>query len=48
MKELTANARINVTGINLTFSVGTVYNLIWNEVNTGTSFYCSTEVDTAA
>jgi hypothetical protein len=43
----TANARINVTGINLTFSVGTVYNLIWNEVNTGTTSIW-TEVDTAA
>jgi hypothetical protein len=43
----TANARINVTGINLTFSVGTVYNLIWNEVNTGTTSIWS-EVDTAA
>jgi hypothetical protein len=44
---ITANARINVTGINLTFSVGTVYNLIWNEVNTGTTSVW-TEVDTAA
>jgi hypothetical protein len=43
----TANARINVTGINLTFSAGTVYNLIWNEVNTGTTSIWS-EVDTAA
>ena len=43
----TANARVNVTGINLTFSVGTVYNLIWNEVNTGTTSIW-TEVDTAA
>ena len=43
----TANARVNVTGINLTFSVGTVYNLIWNEVNTGTTSTW-TEVDTAA
>jgi hypothetical protein len=43
----TANARINVTGINLTFSAGTVYNLIWNEVNTGTTSIW-TEVDTAA
>jgi hypothetical protein len=44
---ITANARINLTGINLDNSVGTVYNLIWNEVNTGTTFYL-TEVDTAA
>ena len=43
----TANARVNVTGINLTFSAGTVYNLIWNEVNTGTTSIW-TEVDTAA
>ena len=43
----TANARVNVTGINLTFSAGTVYNLIWNEVNTGTTSIWS-EVDTAA
>jgi hypothetical protein len=43
----TANARVNVTGNNLTFSVGTVYNLIWNEVNTGTTSIW-TEVDTAA
>ena len=43
----TANARVNVTGIGLTFSAGTVYNLIWNEVNTGTTSIW-TEVDTAA
>ena len=46
-EETTGNARVNVTGINLTFSVGTVYNLIWNEVNTGTTSIW-TEVDTAA
>jgi hypothetical protein len=43
----TANARVTPTGINLTFSSGTVYNLIWNEVNTGTTSIW-TEVDTAA
>ena len=43
----TANARVTPTGINLTFSAGTVYNLIWNEVNTGTTSIW-TEVDTAA
>jgi len=43
----TANSRVTPTGINLTFSVGTVYNLIWNEVNTGTTSTW-TEVDTAA
>jgi len=43
----TANARVTPTGIDLTFSSGTVYNLIWNEVNTGTTSIW-TEVDTAA
>jgi hypothetical protein len=43
----TGNANVTPTGINLTFSVGTVYNLIWNEVNTGTTSTW-TEVDTAA
>jgi len=44
---VTGNATVTPTGINLTFSVGTVYNLIWNEVNTGTTSVW-TEVDTAA
>jgi len=43
----TANARVNVTGNALTMGIGTVYNLIWNEVNTGTTSIW-TEVDTAA
>ena len=43
----TANARITPTGIALTMSIGTVYNLIWNEVNTGTTSVWN-EVDTAA
>ena len=43
----TANARVNVNGNNLTTATGTVYNLIWNEVNTGTTSIWS-EVDTAA
>ena len=43
----TANARVTPIGIDLTFSTGTVYNLIWNEVNTGTTSIW-TEVDTAA
>ena len=43
----TANARVNVTGNALTMATGTVYNLIWNEVNTGTTSVW-TEVDTAA
>ena len=43
----TANARVNVTGNALTMATGTVYNLIWNEVNTGTTSIW-TEVDTAA
>ena len=43
----TANARITPTGIGLTMATGTVYNLIWNEVNTGTTSIW-TEVDTAA
>jgi hypothetical protein len=43
----TANARVNLTGNALTTATGTVYNLIWNEVNTGTTS-AWTEVDTAA
>ena len=43
----TANARVTPTGIGLTMTTGTVYNLIWNEVNTGTTSIW-TEVDTAA
>ena len=43
----TANARITATGIGLTMASGSVYNLIWNEVNTGTTSVW-TEVDTAA
>ena len=43
----TANARVNLTGNALTMATGTVYNLIWNEVNTGTTSIW-TEVDTAA
>ena len=43
----TANAKVTPNGIGLTFSAGTVYNLIWNEVNTGTTSIW-TEVDTAA
>ena len=43
----TANARITATGIGLTMASGSVYNLIWNEVNTGTTSIW-TEVDTAA
>ena len=35
------------TGLGLTGNTGSVYNLIWNEVNTGTSVTW-TEVDTAA
>ena len=35
------------TGIGLTANVGTVYNLIWNEVDTGTTATWK-EVDTAA
>jgi hypothetical protein len=43
----TANARVNLTGNALTIATGTVYNLIWNQVNTGaTSVWI--EVDTAA
>ena len=43
----TANARVNLTGNALTTATGTVYNLIWNQVNTGTTSVW-TEVDTAA
>ena len=43
----TANARVNLTGNALTTATGTVYNLIWNQVNTGTTS-AWTEVDTAA
>ena len=43
----TANARVNITGNALTTATGTVYNLIWNQVNTGTTS-AWTEVDTAA
>jgi hypothetical protein len=43
----TANARVNLTGNALTMATGTVYNLIWNQVNTGTTS-AWTEVDTAA
>jgi len=43
----TGNARVTPTGIALTMGIGTVYNLIWNEVNTGTTSVW-TEVDTAA
>ena len=46
-EETTANARVTPTGIGLTMTTGTVYNLIWNEVNTGTTSTW-TEVDTAA
>ena len=44
---ITANARVNLTGNALTTATGTVYNLIWNQVNTGTTS-AWTEVDTAA
>jgi hypothetical protein len=37
----------HLTGNALTMGIGTVYNLIWNEVNTGTTS-AWTEVDTAA
>jgi len=43
----TGNARVNITGNALTTATGTVYNLIWNQVNTGTTSVW-TEVDTAA
>jgi hypothetical protein len=43
----TGNARVNLTGNALTTATGTVYNLIWNQVNTGTTS-AWTEVDTAA
>ena len=43
----TANARVNLTGNALTMATGTVYTLIWNQVNTGTTSTW-TEVDTAA
>ena len=43
----TGNANISVTGIALTASVGTVFPLIWNEVQTD-SDATWTEVDTAA
>jgi hypothetical protein len=44
---ITGNARVNLTGNALTTATGTVYNLIWNQVNTGTTS-AWTEVDTAA
>ena len=43
----TGNARVTPAGIALTTATGTVYNLIWNQVNTGTTSVW-TEVDTAA
>jgi hypothetical protein len=43
----TANASVSLTGNALTTATGTVYNLIWNQVNTGTTS-AWTEVDTAA
>jgi len=43
----TANAMVNLTGNALTMATGTVYTLIWNQVNTGTTSTW-TEVDTAA
>lgn len=46
-ESTTANARVIPTGNALTTATGTVYNLIWNEVNTGTTSVW-TEVDTAA
>jgi hypothetical protein len=43
----TANANVVLTGKTLTMATGNVYNLIWNQVNTGTTSTW-TEVDTAA
>jgi hypothetical protein len=36
-ETVTGNARVSVTGNALTMATGTVYNLIWNDVNTGTA-----------
>ena len=44
---VTADGIVLPTGIGLTANVGTVYNLIWNEVDTGTAPTWK-EVDTAA
>jgi hypothetical protein len=50
-ETVTGNARVSVTGNALTMATGTVYNLIWNDVNTGTAPIVPPgwqEVDTAA
>ena len=46
-EAITGDGIVIPTGIGLTANVGTVYNLIWNEVNTGTTPTWK-EVDTAA
>ena len=46
-EAITADGVVIPTGIGLTANVGTVYNLIWNEVDTGTTATWK-EVDTAA
>jgi hypothetical protein len=46
-EAITANADVVLTGKTLTMATGTVYNLIWNQVNTGTASIWA-EVDTAA
>ena len=46
-EAVTADGIVIPTGIGLTANVGTVYNLIWNEVDTGTTATWK-EVDTAA
>jgi len=48
---ITANANVTLIGNTLTMATGTVYNLIWNDVNTGTAPIVPPgwqEVDTAA
>ncbi len=46
-ESTTGNAKIYLTGNGLTVATNSVYNLIWNQVDTGTTVTW-TEVDTAA